>query len=193
VNFTSTIAHRYLFSKKKTAIRIISGITITGIAIGVAALLFIMSIFNGLEELIASLYNSFNPEIKITVKEGKVFSYSEEDVKDLREIEGVAHVARTLEEIAFYRYKQSEHFGVLKGVDKGYTGVTRMDSSVVRGEYSLNSDKKNTAIVGIGAEYFLGVNLSNPFHTLQVFLPKRKNSGLFSAFSSLNKKSMKST
>lgn len=74
MNLPLKFARRYLFAKKSTnAINIISGIAVGGIAVGTAAIILILSVFNGFEDLIKSLYGSFNPDIKVTVIEGKVF------------------------------------------------------------------------------------------------------------------------
>ena len=173
-----TIAKRYLFSKKSTnAINIISGIAIASIAIGCASLLIIMSVFNGLEDLIASLYNSFNPEIKVQPKTGKTFEVDSNTVYQLSEIEGVAAVSTTIEEVAFFRYKDSEHFGMIKGVDEAFKTVTKLDTSVNKGTYVLKEDGKYFALLGLGLEYQLGIDVNNPFHFLKIYVPKAKNKG----------------
>jgi len=101
-----TIAKRYLFGKKSTnSINIITGISVLGIAIGTAALLLILSVFNGFEGLLSGLFNSFNPDIKVLPKEGKYFNCSDSLTSQILMIDGIAHVSKTIEEVALFEYK----------------------------------------------------------------------------------------
>ena len=86
-----------------------------GLSVGTAALILVLSVFNGLEELISSMVNSFNPDVKVAPLEGKVFSLKDGQLVALRGIDGIAEVSETLEEIAIFQYKNSQDVGILKG------------------------------------------------------------------------------
>ena len=180
MSLSLNIAKRYLFSHKKTsAINIISSIATLGIGLGCAALLVIMSVFNGLEGLIASLYNSFNPDIKITAVTGKTFECDSTLMTKIAAIDGVVGISQTIEEVAFFKYKDSEHFGILKGVDKNYATITKIDSSIEAGNFNLNKNGVYQAVVGYGVDYFLDININNPMQSLHIYVPKKKNNGGF--------------
>jgi len=178
LNLPIKFARRYLFAKRSTnAINVISGITIMGLSIGTAALILVLSVFNGLEELISSMVNSFNPDIKVAPLEGKVFSIEEEQMLALKSIDGMAEVSATLEEVAFFQYKNSQDVGILKGVDAAYHKVTNIDSALFQGRYQLQGDNGSYVILGSGMYRKLGVNIDDPFNSLKVYMAKRKATG----------------
>lgn len=120
MNFSFFIAKRYLLnSKNKNVVNIISYISLFGISIGTAALVIILSVFNGFESLVLTMYNSFDPHIKITSKEGKTFN-SDFVNNILIEDDGVQVFSNILEEDIFFRYQESNDFARIKGVDKNY-------------------------------------------------------------------------
>lgn len=87
-----SIAARYLFGKKSTnAINIITWISIIGMSIGTAALILILSVFNGFESLLTGMLSNFNPDVKVTLAEGKYLSKDSIDVKAINQIEGIEH------------------------------------------------------------------------------------------------------
>ena len=168
-------ARRYLFSKKSTnAINIISGISVFGVTVGSAVLILVLSVFNGFEDLIKSLYDTFNPDIKITAKEGKVFVPDSATVHLLLTEEGVLHVEKTLEEVAFFEYGESQAFGVVKGVGPLFAEVSNVDSAIQQGKYVLKDGERNYAVLGSGMAHLLSVNLDNMFSSLNIYMPKRK-------------------
>ena len=107
-------AQRYLFAKRSTnAINIITGISIGGIAIGTAALILVLSVFNGFEDLLGGLFGYFNPELKITATKGKTFHADSLVLVNIKNIKGVSVVSATLEEIAFFEYEGAQDFAKL--------------------------------------------------------------------------------
>ncbi len=148
-----------------------------GLSVGTAALILVLSVFNGLEELISSMVNSFNPDVKVAPLEGKVFSLKDGQLVALRGIDGIAEVSETLEEIAIFQYKNSQDVGILKGVDEAYHKVTYVDSTLFEGRYQLNGDSDNYVILGSGMRRKLGVNIDDPFNSLKVYMAKRKQTG----------------
>ncbi len=177
MKLSSKIARRYLFSKKSTnAINLITGISVMGMALGTTALILVLSVFNGLEDLLTGLYNDFNPDLKITIREGKTFSPDTFQLKQLRQLAGVDLVSEVLEEVALFEYEKSEAFGIIKGVDDDYQNVTRLDSVLWEGEYALRDGERNLMIAGIGMRNKLSMDISDPFAAITVFMVKRKKS-----------------
>lgn len=177
MNLPIKFARRYLFAKRSTnAINIISGITVLGLAIGTAALIIVLSVFNGLGDLIKSMSSSFTPDVKVAPLKGKVFVPDEDKLLKIIELPGVAHVSKTLEEIALFEYRKSNTFGTLKGVDHNFHRVTGVDSTL-QGEYLLDNELANFAILGRGMRDKLGVRIDSPQdNVLKVYMAKRKKS-----------------
>jgi lipoprotein-releasing system permease protein len=173
------IARRYLFAKRSTnAINIITGISVLGVAIGTAALILVLSVFNGFEDLLSGLFGYFNPEIKVTPAKGKTFSADSLLLTRIRAVPGVLYASETLEEIAFFEYEGSQDFGVLKGVDPFFHRINGIDSTVQEGEYRLEADDRNCAVIGAGVRNKLGVNVLNPIATMTVYMPSQQQSGV---------------
>ncbi len=178
MNLPIKFARRYLFAKRSTnAINIISGITVFGLSIGAAALVLVLSVFNGLEDLITSMVNAFNPDVKVAPIKGKVFLPEADKLLKIKELEGVLYVSHTLEEVAFFQYQKNQNVGILKGVDQYFHQVTSIDSTLFEGEYLLEKDQYNFAILGRGIRSKLGVNIDDNFNNLKVYMAKRKNVG----------------
>lgn len=178
MNLPLSIARRYLFAKKSTnAINIISGISVFGISVGTAALVLVLSVFNGFEDLLTGLFNSFNPDIKITIAQGKTFTSDPEKIAQLKALPGVDAVSETLEETAFFEYEGNEGFGIVKGVDKYYKEVTNLDSTIREGVYELGDGERDMAIMGVGMRNKLSINIDNYLATLNVYMAKEKTRG----------------
>ncbi len=179
MKFPFFIARRYLFARRSTnAINIITGISVGGIAIGTAALILVLSVFNGFEDLLGGLFGYFNPEIKITPAKGKTFEADPATLAKLRSLPGVWLVSESLEEIAFFEYEGSQDFGVLKGVDSLYARVNDLDSTIREGAYVLQQEDRNYAILGAGMRNKLSVNVNDPLASLTIYMPTEKSSGV---------------
>ncbi len=174
MNLPFLFARRYLFSKKSTnAINVISAISVLGMTLGTAALVIVLSVFNGFEDLITSLYNSFNPDLKITAREGKSFIPDSQKVAALRKIKGVKAVSQCVDEIAFFEYGKRQDFGIIKGVDSYFEQCNGIKGAIKRGEYNLLNGEQHNAVIGMGMEYKLGVSIDDPFTSLKIYMPKR--------------------
>lgn len=181
MNLSIDIARRYLFGKKSTnAINIISWISVLGVAIGTAALILILSVFNGFEVLISSLFNAFNPDIIITPKEGKDFEDREEVFKGLMDINGVEAVSKTMEEIVLFQYDNVQEVGILKGVDTYFNAVTSIDSTIRRGTFLLQEKGISYGVIGMGIANKLGVTIQDGFTPIVVYFPNLGSSSPFS-------------
>lgn len=169
-------ARRYLLAKgSSSAIHIISGISVFGIAIGAAALILVLSVFNGFETLLSGLFGYFNPEIKITPAKGKTFFADSALLERLRQTPGVALVSETLEEIAFFEYEGSQDFGILKGVDAFYARINDIDSTLSFGRYVLQEGETYFAVIGAGMSHKLRVRIEGNLFPLRVYMPRQKS------------------
>jgi len=151
-------AWRYFRSKKTTnAINVISWVSISAIAVGTAALLIILSVFNGFEGFIKDLYNSFYPEIKITASSGKTFESNYTIIKSLKEIDGIKAVSYCLEEKVLLNYGEDQAIVTLKGVDSQYNAVTQLTKSINYGMMDFSSNP-NVIVLGLGIANKLGAS-----------------------------------
>ena len=179
MNFPLLVARRYLFAKRSTnAINIITGISVFGIAIGTAALLLVLSVFNGFEDLLSGLFGHFNPQIKVTPAKGKTFTPDSMALVRLRNLPGVLLVSETLEEIAFFEYQGSQDFGVLKGVDDLFARVNNIDSTIREGSYKLRAGVRNGAVLGAGMRNKLSVNTENAVEAMTIYMPTEEQKGV---------------
>lgn len=177
MNFTFYIARRYLFAKKShNIINIISAISVAGITIGTAALIIVLSVFNGFETLVENLFNSFNPDIEITPVQGKTFSENSIPIEKLYTVDGVQKISGVLEENALVTYKEKQYIVTLKGVSEEFHHTSLIDSMIIEGSPVLETGGINYALVGQGIAYSLGLSLNDYENPLNLYVP-RKNSG----------------
>lgn len=176
LNISAKLAVRYIFGKKSSnVINIISAIAVFGIAVGTSALILVLSVFNGFEDLISGLFQKFNPDIKITPAEGKTFEPDSNSVYKLQALNGINRVSATLEELALFDYHNSQTFGIVKGVDTNYAFVTAIRQSIVEGSYNLNGQDPPSVVIGAGVAQRLGVDIEDKLELLRVYTPKRHN------------------
>ena len=168
------IARRYLFAKKsRNAINVISSISVAGVTVGTMALIIVLSVFNGLESLVRSIFNTFDPDLKITPVSGKTFIPDSTSLSLLSNVNGVACYSLCVEENALLRYGEKQYVATIKGVDDNYVKVTGIDSSMWDGQFILRSDQgRPYAIPGIGIANFLGMRI-NFITPLNIYVPKR--------------------
>ncbi len=177
-NFPLLLAWRYIKGKKSSsAINIITGIATIGLGIEAAALIIILSVFNGFETIIAGMYNQFNPDLIISPETGKTFAWDEDLVYKIGKIEGVNAVSGTLEEIAMFESEDNQVFGKIKGVDSNFTRVNRFDEAVFDGDYNFSSEGGANAVVGNIIGNKLSVNLNNVLNPLKVYMVKSGGGG----------------
>ena len=166
-------ARRYLFSKKShSVINIVSGVSAFSVAIPVMAMVILLSVFNGFEGLIKSMYRSFDPDIRITPVRGKVFPIDSLPRERFLAIDGVRDAAYALEDNAVFEYRDRQAFGTMCGVDSLYRQVVPLDSLRTEGVFQLQFGDFPEAYVGQRMAYALGirVNLNSP---ISVYVPRR--------------------
>lgn len=166
------IAKRYVFSKKKhNAINIISGISSCGVALATMALVCTMSVFNGFQESMEGLFTAFDPQIKITSKEGKVFT--SDKTEKIKHLDIVDIYTESLEENVMLQYKDRQQVVVLKGVEDNFSELTSIHSSLLgNGKFTLKDGETNYAIMGFGVMSALGTGTEHTY-PLHVYTPKR--------------------
>lgn len=172
--FPLFIAKRYIFSKKSNnIINILSYISISGIIVCAAALVIITSTFNGLKDLHDQLFSNFDPDIRISSVEGKVFSPDSSVIKKAIQDSDIDSYSFVLEENALLKVRNKEQIAIIKGVDTNYAKVTRIDSALINNGFFRLWYKKNAlAILGANIRYNLQADLSmiNP---MEVIVPRR--------------------
>lgn len=174
MNLPFYIARRYLFSKKKhNAINIISAISVCGVALATMALVCTLSVFNGFQDTVAELFTVFDPELKVTVAEGKVFDSQDERIRQVRELPEVEVLTETLEENAMVQYKDRQTMAVIKGVQNNFEQLTAIDSILYgAGEFILHDSIVDYGVMGIELVSTLGTGIQF-VDPLQVYIPKR--------------------
>ncbi len=171
------IAKRYLFAKKsRNAINVISAVSVAGMAVGTMALIIVLSVFNGLELLVTSIFNTFDPDLKITAAEGKTFIADTSKLKLLADVNGVSCYSLTIEENVLLKYSDRQFVATVKGVDDNYLTVSNIDSSMWEGEFMLKNQKGTPyAVPGIGIANYLGIRV-NFITPLFIYVLKRNAS-----------------
>jgi lipoprotein-releasing system permease protein len=168
------IAKRYLFSKKShNLINILSGISVAGVTIGAMALIVVLSVFNGLESLISSMYNSFDPDLKIETTIGKTFNINTFPIQKLSKIDGIANYSEIVEENALLRYKNKQQIVQIKGVDNKFAKVSKIGNGIVEGNFILQKGNVNFMVLGYGIYDMLGIQLNDFATSVSVYIPKR--------------------
>ncbi|HLG34593.1 MAG TPA: FtsX-like permease family protein [Bacteroidia bacterium] len=175
MNLPFFIAKKYFFSRKSPrAVNIISIISVIAVAFGTSALIIVLSVFNGFETLVKSLYNSFDPDIKITSAEGKTFSSDIVSSEKLKKIQGVNFVVPVIEENALIRYHDKQYIATIKGVTSDFTKMSGLDTMMTDGQMLLQNGDTNFAVVGSGIAYNLNLNIGDFQPHLDVFVPRRE-------------------
>ncbi len=173
MKFTTLIAVRYLFAKKRqNIINIISFISLLAVAVITAALIVLLSVFNGFDSLIKNFYNSFDPDIKIVSTNNSKFVPKNDLLNFLDSNEDIISYSYVLEENAMLKYEDKQVIATLKGVDDNYMSVTGIDTIIRRGEYSIGDEKFPKAVAGWGLAYNLLLDFEylNP---ITIYIPSR--------------------
>ncbi len=168
------IAKRYLFSKKSlNAINFISGISVLGVFVGSAALVIILSVFNGFENVVLSMYNTFTPEIRIEPSSGKAFDPGSALFTALRNDKRIENYTEVLQEKALLRYKGGQYIGMVKGVSNDFLKRQRLDSTLVEGSFTLHKNGVDYAVAGSLVQGYLNLNLKDDFTDLEIYSPRK--------------------
>ena len=171
MNFSLYIAKRYLFSKSSNnAINIITKIAGIGIIVGSLALFSVLSVFSGLKTFSTKFLNATDPTIRITSTMGKSFEFTDSLQNILLSTKGIIAFSKVIEERAFFKHKRKEQIAYIKGVDRNYSKVIRVDTLIYSGKW-LDFDT-NTALVGNGIANKLAIGVLNYGDPLSILVPK---------------------
>lgn len=168
------IAKRYLVSKKSNnAINIISWISIIAIAVTTGALIVILSAMNGLTNTVANLYNTFEPDIRITLAGGKYFEATDKIINEIKAIKGVKIISQSLSDKILIKNVDKQALVTIKGVDVNFNKITQIDSSIIEGAYGLNDTTTGKILLGRGIANQLHINLNVFVNELSLYSPVR--------------------
>lgn len=174
-------AWRYFKAKKTTnAINVIAWISILAIMIGTAALILVLSVFNGFEGLVKSLYSSFYPQLKIAPQLGKEIVLTPEQLSRLRSVKGIKTVSLIAEEKAVLQNKayegdSSDYQSIifLKGVDDQYTSVTTVADHMLTGSFNTGTPDEPLLVLGAGIQNAVGVHSDRNFRPLSLYMSRK--------------------
>lgn len=189
MNLPLKIARRYFFSRRGkggfNVITVISGISLLGYVVGAAALIIVLSVFNGFETLFASLYTNFDSDIKVIATSGKTIDSADINWRlfNTTDIESYSCV---VEENVLLRYQNQQSIATLKGVDKNYVNVTHFDSNITVGFADVRHDS-NYAIIGQGLAYRLSIDPNDVFKPLAIYVPRRDVQSIINPEDAFNK------
>ena len=169
MNLSLFIAKRYFFSKKKSFINFLSITAFIGVMVGTSSLIIVLSVFNGLEDLLKSLYINFNPEIKIVSNNSKYFIQNNDQINNINNIEGVDFVSKVIEDRAIASYNGIEIPVYIKGADSSFSFQNRLNKNIVEGDFILKKNSSSYAVVGRGVKYKISLNLNDNFNNLILY------------------------
>ncbi len=165
------LLRRYGFGGQRSgSMQSIQRVSVLGIAVGALALITVLSAFNGLEDLIRSYYDRFDPDLKVLPVKGKRLTPSQAQLKDLADLPEVQAIGLVLEEKVFLRNGEREAIGLLKGVSANFKQVSKIEEALLAGQFE---PEQQALVTGIGLAYKLGVYLSEEQMPLEVFVPKK--------------------
>lgn len=171
------IAKKYFFSKKKSgtynAVTVISSISLLGYIVGTCALIIILSVFNGFENLFAKMYSNFDAELQISAVHSKTFKINEAHFSEITQWNEIVNASKVLEENVLLRYNNKETIATAKAVDENYLKVAHIDTCIQIGEAIIQSGDTNFALCGESLAYQLGVDPSDQFNFLSIYAPKK--------------------
>lgn len=173
MNFSLFIARRYLFSKKShNAINVISIISVCGIAIATMAMVCVLSVFNGFAGIVEGMFSAFDPDLKISVKVGKVFDYHTPEFDRALRLPGIQMISETLEEHALYKFDEHQVPVLVKGVSDEFALMTNMDKLIIDGRFHLSDGDVDYTVLGAGLAMSLGAR-AGFVNAIEIYAPKR--------------------
>jgi lipoprotein-releasing system permease protein len=145
-----------------------------GVFVGSAALIIILSVFNGFETIVLSMYNTFSPELRIEAAGAKTFDPSDSRFLALKKDSRVVTYTEVLQEKALVRYGKSQSIALIKGVGEGYMkGQINLDSAMSSGSFTLKDGNEDLAVIGSAIQNYLSVNLNDEFRDLNIYSPRK--------------------
>lgn len=146
--------------------------------IGTTALILVLSVFNGFEDLVKSLYSTFYPDIKVSPATGKFMIVTNEQLQKMKGLDNIRNYSLTVEEKGWLKNGEQTSILSLKGVDANYRYVAGVENHITKGEYNLGTEDQPLLILGSGVENAIGVQTDRNIFALNVYLPKKTSSKL---------------
>ena len=173
MNVALYIARRYLFSSKsKNAVNSITAISVLGVAVGTLALVVVLSVFNGFETLIKSMYQEVNPDFEVTSAVSKSFTLIDGDFEELKSLAPWDAVEQVYQEKVLLRVANKEQIALLKGVHLWPANSSKsIKSHIIKGSSYTDLDTDNWAVIGQSLAYTLSVSVNE---VLKIFVPNQK-------------------
>jgi lipoprotein-releasing system permease protein len=188
LNVSLLIAKRYFFSKKKKSfINFISIISMLGIGIGTMALVIVLSVFNGLEDLNRKIFKSFDPDIKISAKKGKSFLLQKDKITKIKALNDVWYLTEVIQDNALVMYRNAQMVVNLKGVDNTFQEYSPLKKSLVEGNFVLTKDSVDYAFIGGNVYVALNVSLQNIIEPLEIWYPRNRKTISLNPDDNINK------
>lgn len=150
-------------------------ISVIGVAVGTMALVVVLSVFNGFDGLLRSLFGSFDPDLKILPAKGKTFVPDSTIFGPIKKMDGLAFYSEVIEENALLKYGNRQRPAIVKGVDESFTLMTGIDTMMVEGKFLLETPKRDFAVLGFVVAQNLGVGLTF-VDPIKFYVPKRNAS-----------------
>jgi lipoprotein-releasing system permease protein len=164
--------HYFSIKPKGNLIHRMSLVACLSVALSTMALLIVLSVFNGLEEVVRKLFYAFDPDIKVELKQGKYFSISPELIHKIESLPEVTKVVEVIEENVLFTYHSHQLVAKIKGVSNNFIQDCPLATHIIQGKLELEKDEQSFALVGEGIQYALSIRLNNIFEELQVFYPR---------------------
>ncbi len=188
MNLPSFIAKRYLLAKKShNLINIVTWISIISICVATFAMIFVLSVFNGFNTVISDMIHQFSPDLNISPVKGKTININDFPFKKIQEINGIDYVFPTITEDVLFKNSNKQQIGQVKGVPDDYNKISRIKGTILGDTtFIIRNERVNFGIPGAGMAYYLGINVYQPYSSIQVFAPKRGNASSFNIENSFN-------
>ena len=181
---------RYFKSKKSTnAINIIAWISVVAIAVGAAALIIVLSVFNGFEGLVKGLYGDFYADARISPTKGKVLQLTAQQIATIQQTKGVVDVSLLAEEKALLKNRDNQTSVFVKGVDENFIKVNALSKYIIRGKFDIGNAEAPKIVIGAGIESATAIYVENSIESATLYLPNKKSTSLNNlndAFNSYN-------
>lgn len=176
------IAQRYLLAKKShNLINIVTWISIISVCVATFAMIFVLSVFNGFNVVISDMIHQMSPDLNISAVKGKTIKLEDFPIEKISDIKGVEFVFPTITEDVLFKNSNKQQIGQIKGVPNDYNKISRVRGTILNDStFTVSNDNINFGIPGAGMAYYLGINVYQPYSSIQVYVPKRGNASSFS-------------
>ncbi len=164
-----------LSKNSKNVVNIISGIAMVGVVVGTTALVVVLSIFNGFDQLIKSIFSYFDSEIKITAVEGKQFDPNTDIFEQIKNDESIIHYCEVVEEIALFRFEDRQFIANIKGVEEEYLEMANIEEIMYDGDLMLHDGNFDYTVIGRGLAFNLGIAV-NFVRPIYISVPRKGRS-----------------